>query len=879
MVIVVAVPLLISPGSKHILDVKDVALALGVTLGLYFVVLTSLARGRISWAASRLNPLVAGLLVWATVTLIYSEYRYATISEVGRLAGNVGVYWLVVLCVRDAGQLKRLLGVAALAAFAVAVYAFIQKFGVDFWRWEAVGGRRFSFLGLDLWKWETGTGRVFSFLGNATYLASYGVLVSPLLIAAAWPGREEGNGPSNVPFQRSPAFSIILFIVTGMLLLALYSTVSLSPMIGLALGAMLAFGLALVRGGWGMLRAAIPRLLLLVLLLGAVGLIGYRYLPERQQRRVQSVLRLKDPVGEGRVMQWRAGYDLFREHPLLGRGYGTFRIYSLERMAPIWYAELRRSTEKMFVPNYAHNEYIQVLAGTGAVGGFLFFALLVVSLSRAARVALRHPERQWRHLGLAASAALAAFLFQNLFGVTFRQPGAVTFFWLSLGLVSVAAARMPAAGGGDIDGPRTRDLRFRRVRGVGLATLAVGLLAVAGVLCWLTIRPAKANVMVKEAEELAKLGNHAEAAELADGAAQLNPWDLRAYYISAYSWGSLGDHERAVEANKKALDLLPGNASVYYNLGVSYMELGKHDEARESFERAVELMPTNALHLAGLADVLLRQQEYEAALEQANKAIRLAKKDPKAYALAADIEARRGNLAEAADYLRRATRIAPNEARLWREWYEVLALAEEWEKALAACRKWVKLEPDSADSHVALVGLLARQGKHGAALRHVTKAVRAGQDDPRLHLLAADIETKRGKPGQAERHLRRGAERFPADARLWRNLAANLARRGKPTEAVAAARQWLALEPHSSMAYDMIGSCKYNLGEYRVARENFERALELNPEFHSARFKLAHTHLKLGQTAQARRELEYLADRPQTREGREAASLLRKLTR
>jgi tetratricopeptide (TPR) repeat protein/O-antigen ligase len=777
MAIVVAVPLLISPGSKHILDVKDVVLGLGVTLGLCSVVLTSLARGRISWATSRLNALVTGFLVWATMTLIYSEYRYATISEVGRLAANVGAYWLVVLCVRDAGQVRRLLGLAALAAFAVAFYAFMQKFGLDFWRWEAVAGRRFSFLGVDLWKWEAGTGRVFSFLGNATYLASYGVLVAPLLIAAAWPGREERDDPSNVPFWYSPVFSIILFVVAGMLLLALYFTVSLSPMIGLALGTMLAFGLALVRGGWRLLRAAIPRLLLLVLLLGAVGLVGYRYLPERQQRRVQSVLRLKDPVGEGRVMQWRAGYELFRERPLLGGGYGTFRIHSLERMAPIWYAELRKSTEKMFVPSYAHNEYIQVLAGTGLVGGLLFFALLAVSLSRVVRVALRHPERQWRHLGLAVSAALTAFLFQNFFGVTFRQPGAVTFFWLSLGLVTVAAARMPAAGGGDIDGPHTRDLRFGRVSGMGLAGLAVGLLAVVGVLCWLTIRPAKANLMVREAETLAKLGNHAEAAELADGAAQLNPWDLRAYYISAYCWGSLGDHEKAVAANKKALDLLPGNASVYYNLGVSYVELGRYDEARESFERAVELMPTNAMHHAGLAEVLLRQQEYDAALEHAKQAIRLTKRDPKAYALAADIEAKRGNLRPAAKYLRRATKIAPNEARLWRS----------------------------------LAGVLAGQRK--------------------------------------------------------------------PRKAASAAQQWLALEPHSSMAYDMIGSCKYNLAEYLAARENFERAVELDPAFHSARFKLAHTHLKLGQTAQARRELKYLADRPETPEGREAANLLQKLTR
>jgi tetratricopeptide (TPR) repeat protein/O-antigen ligase len=927
MVIVLAVPLVISPQSTQILDVKSLALALGVTLGLSLVLLASLARGRISWVTSRLNVLVVGFLVWATLTVIYSAYRHATISEAGRLAGNVGVYWLVILSIREARQARRLIGVAAVAALAVAAYALVQKSGTDFWPWEAKGGR------------------VFSFLGNATFLASYTVLVAPLLVAVAWPGREGGAHPGEVPFRDSVAFSIILWIAAASMLLTLYLTVSLSPIIGLALGGLLASALVLFRGDWPAVRRAMPWLIIALLLLGAFGAIGYRYLPQKQQRRIQSVLRLKDPAGSERAVQWRAGYELFRERPLLGRGYGTYWIHSLERLAPVWYTDLGKSAERMFVPSYAHNECLQVLAGTGLVGGILFIALLAAAFGTALGVARRHPEEQWRRLGLAITAAMTAFLFQNFFGVTFRQPGAVTFFWLALGLATVSAAGIPAAEEESVDGPRTRDLRFGRLSGGPLAMVAAGLLAISGVLCWLTARPVKANIMIKGAEKLAKSGRHADAAKLADEAIRLNPWDLRAHYMSAFAWGSLGNHEKSLAANKKSLELLPGNASVYYNLGVSYGALGRFKEARESFESAVELAPTNAGHHSALAEVLLKQGEYDAALEHANEAIRLAPKNPDLYASAADVEYARGNLDAAADYLRRATKVAPKESEPRKELVAMLALAGDEEEALRACRRWVRsgatsedahktlvgllvrvgeerkalhacrqwlrwdatsadahealvdllvrvgeerkaldacrqwlrLEANSSDAYVKFVDLLIRQNKHDEALWQIKKAIRAGKGDSRLHLLAADIESGRRNLAGAEKYLRQGTRRFPRDVALRRALADNLMRQRKRKDALFAARKWLELEPDASIAYSIIGACKYSSGDHRAAKDNLRKALQLDAQNHTARLNLAYTYLALGQTAHAKKELKWLAARPETAQGKEAKRLLRQL--
>ncbi|MCJ7751307.1 MAG: O-antigen ligase family protein, partial [Armatimonadetes bacterium] len=515
----------------------------------------------------------------------------------------IGLYWLVILAIRDMRQVRRLLGVTAVGGLLVCVYSFIQR------------------AGRDPVPWHEESARVFSFLGNPTYLAGYLVLLIPLMIAVGLPpseGREAQGGR-----WRKQMSSVFFLVVAGLMLLSLYLTVSLSPIIGLGLGAALALALAIARN-WGNFRGVHVVAFLLAGIFAAGLFLGvYSHLPRSQKRRIAKVLHLKDPYGKERSMIRQAGVDIFREHPIFGTGYGTYRIYGLERLAPGWYEGLGKSTQKMLVPNYAHNEYIQVLAGTGVIGGAIFFAMLGLAYWVGLRAALRHASPDWARLGVAVVAGMSAFLFQNLFGVTFRQPGTVTFFWLSLGFLTVAGA-----GGGAVDGeqaadPRVRQWHFRKLSVGAVASVAVVLACVVLFLGSLLLGPVRAGVLVKQADSAAKRGRFDTAGMLADQAIKADPYSVLAYYIGAYAWGSLGDHEKSLEANQKALSLLPGNASVYYNIGVNYKELGRFEDAREAFERAIELMPTADRHYAAMAELLLEEGKMEEALSYAREAIGL----------------------------------------------------------------------------------------------------------------------------------------------------------------------------------------------------------------------------------------------------------------
>lgn len=755
--LVLVVPLVINPRSKNLLDVKDFSLEMGVALGLSAWLVASLVRGRMEWATGRLNVAVVAFAIWAGMSIFYSGYRHATVSEGGRLAAHVGVYWLAIMAIRDMRQVRRLLGVAAVGGLLVCVYAFLQRAGRDPVSWQEEGAR------------------VFSFLGNPTYLAGYLVLLIPLMIAAGLPpseGREAQGG-----LWRRRVSSVFFLLVAGLMLLSLYLTVSLSPIIGLGLGAALALALGIVRN-WGNFRTVHVVGFLLAGLIAAGLFVGVYYrLPVTQQRRISTVLHLKDPYGEERSLLRQAGVDLFREHPVFGTGYGTYRIYSLERLAPGWYADLGGSTQKMLVPNYAHNEYIQVLAGTGVIGGAIFFAMIGLAYWVGLRAALRHVSPDWARLAVAVVAGMSAFLFQNFFGVTFRQPGTVTFFWLSLGFLTVAGAGVGTAEGEQAD-PRVRQWHFKKRSAGAVASVAVALACVVLLLGSVLLGQVRAGALVKRADSAAKRGRFDTAGMLAEQAIKADPYSVLAYYVGAYAWGSLGDHEKSLEANKKALSLLPGNASVYYNIGVNYKELGRFEEAREAFERAIELMPTAERHQAAMAELLVEEGKMEEALSYAREAIRLSPQDSRLYLLAADIAARQRKLDETLEFIRQAAAVAPRDAKVWRQYAQLLVRQKQYDEAIRACKRWIEMDPSSALAQNSL-GTSYYGGRQFSAAR--AAFLKALQIDPNYGDARLNLAHTYGQLNQSEAmhgELKHLAETEP-DTRAGRLARQMLGRGGR----------------------------------------------------------------------------------------------------
>jgi len=791
--LVVAVPLVIHPRSQNLADVKDVTLGLGAAAGLGLWLVAGLAQGRLSWVRSRLNALVLAFAAWAAITIIYAQFRYVAVSEFGRLAANVGLYLLAITCLRTSKQVTRVIIAACLGSIPVSIYAFAQAMGKDFITYKVQGD----------------VGRVFSFFGNATYFGGYLILLIPVAIALAWPKNREGQeangaGPSRPPgrtgrggpfdsAQGRPSgsprgrsgVSAFTALAALLMLVSLYLSYTISGVIGLGLGVTVAASLAMLRGGRKALRVGVPAFLMGAVVLGALGLLAYRYMPKKQQRRVEKVVHFQDPYARERQLHWRTAFQLFKEKPVLGNGYGTFRAVALGRMATEWYMQQPKRRQGMLALGYAHNEYLQSLADSGLVGGVLFVAMLLAGLGLAIKVFWRAEDPTWRHLGLAVAVAFIAFYFQNFFGVTFRQTGAVTFFWLWLAMLAVAGAGL-AKGGSESGAPSVGELRFRRLSLAGVAVAALAVAAALVVLAWMVITPVRASALVRASEKAAlnakdALGAgqmqtaaqwFAASAAIARKAVEMCPYSATGYYQLAFAEAQLGQFEptpeakqaqleKAVAANRRALALMPGSGPMYYSLGVTYKLLGKLAEAEVAFREAVRLTPTIFEHQAGMAEVLLAEGKLKEAESYARKVAHMARRNPKVYILLRDIHRAQGDFDAMLRDVKAAARVAPKDPALQGQVAEVLLERKQYREALDACQKWVSLAPESAAAYGALGFAQYKLGQVEAARASLEKALSLDANERQARLCLARVLLALNRPEAAVQHLTYLAVNYP----------------------------------------------------------------------------------------------------------------------
>ncbi len=113
----------------------------------------------------------------------------------------------------------------------------------------------------------------------------------------------------------------------------------------------------------------------------------------------------------GRIYAWRAGLEIFKEHPLLGTGPGSFELLS---------PAIEEKLGAGIITPSAHNLYIRVLAENGILG----FALLLAFFTNVWRKA-RHKDNLW------LKAALIALLFNAFFIDTLHH----RHLWLLLALL------------------------------------------------------------------------------------------------------------------------------------------------------------------------------------------------------------------------------------------------------------------------------------------------------------------------------------------------------------------------------------------------------------------------------------------------------------
>lgn len=228
--------------------------------------------------------------------------------------------------------------------------------------------------------------RVYATLGQPNWMAAY--LDVLILISLGFVRKFEIR---NLKFTILPALFFISLIFTK----------SRSGFLGLAVGA----------GTFILLTKNIR----LILLAGLVGLIGAGYYFSKPAAPAPKITNPEISISESgdiRKVVWEGAIDVWKRYPIFGSGVETFAYaYYLDR--PVAHNML---SEWDFLYNKAHNEYLNILATTGAFG-FITYAMIILGFAiffikeRDAIATLQHDR-----IMIGLFAGWVSILVTNFFG-------------------------------------------------------------------------------------------------------------------------------------------------------------------------------------------------------------------------------------------------------------------------------------------------------------------------------------------------------------------------------------------------------------------------------------------------------------------------------
>jgi tetratricopeptide (TPR) repeat protein len=272
-------------------------------------------------------------------------------------------------------------------------------------------------------------------------------------------------------------------------------------------------------------------------------------------------------TNNNRLKWWREAADVFWARPAGGAGAGTFEIAR---------KRYRRSGAPVSEP---HSVPLQVLAGTGIVGGVLL-ALFVGGATVAARRTLRRLEEPDERTAAVALAALPlAYSLHALVDYDIDFLAVTGPALLATGVLLGAGRPLARASGGVVP---------------TLATVAVAATAVVALaMPWLAVRRVDASYSAADA------GRLEQAAADARSARSLNPLSPEPLYALALADQQTGDTAGAQAAYVRATEMQPENPETWYRLGLFEFIHADMCAAYQALNHSYTLDPKNTHWISG----------------------------------------------------------------------------------------------------------------------------------------------------------------------------------------------------------------------------------------------------------------------------------------
>ncbi len=134
--------------------------------------------------------------------------------------------------------------------------------------------------------------------------------------------------------------------------------------------------------------------------------------------------------GEQRIFLWKHALLYIKAHPLMGCGYGNWKIASIPYT--------KTMVDDLSVPIHAHNDFLEFSAELGIGGGLLYISLFVCILIYTIRIWRSKADQQWKLMSGFALLALGSYAVDAFFNFPIERPVNQLYFALITAICVVA---------------------------------------------------------------------------------------------------------------------------------------------------------------------------------------------------------------------------------------------------------------------------------------------------------------------------------------------------------------------------------------------------------------------------------------------------------
>ncbi len=367
--------------------------------------------------------------------------------------------------------------------------------------------------------------------------------------------------------------------------------------------------------------------------------------------------------------------------------------------------------------------------------------------------------------------------------------------------------------------------------------------------------PQSWSVVIAQSIEVHQL---VEALSLALKASERFPLAPRSWFDLALAHEANLNFPSQIEALQRTLSISPSWMPAVQKLADAYDRTGKLRQARNLLEQAISFAPLSA-HMHGyLANVLWKMGEKEQAITVVQKALSLQPDYDWAWRSLSHWgeELMRPTLGE--DCACALTERRPGDPRAWLTLAKMTSGEEKIAQKLTALERAIQLHPTFIEAHSTRTFLLADAGCYDEALAAARPPIFGRDLPPELRTAEAYVEAQRGDVQKALKKMRAALQEEPNYAPGWERLARWCRTLEYPDEYLEAAKNLVRLMPHYAVALGYLGEAKLWLRDRDGAKECYQRALTLAPDYDFVGFALFDLYLEENNLRGAESTLEIL---------------------